>query len=234
MQKAIFLVTGTDHWTLDDGTKHPTGFWADELVAPHRKFRAAGIDITIATPGAVKPVVDQGSLDPEQTGGEEESKELRKYLDSIDDQLGSAIAIESVDVDDYDLVFVPGGHGPMEDLAVDPQTGRVLTQALDAGKPVSLVCHAPAAMLSARRSDGSWTFDGFEMTGFSNVEEKQAGLADKAPWLLEDRLEKAGGRYESGEAWAPKVVVDRNLYTGQNPASAGPLADRVIQDLPRA
>lgn len=110
----------------------------------------------------------------------------------------------------------------------------MLTQALDAGKPVSLVCHAPAAMLSAKRADGSWTFEGFELTGFSNVEEKQAGLAEGAPWLLQDRLVDSGAKYQSGDAWEPKVVVDRNLYTGQNPASAGPLADRVIEDLPRA
>jgi hypothetical protein len=36
MSKVLFVVTGADHWTLADGTKHPTGFWAEELVAPYR------------------------------------------------------------------------------------------------------------------------------------------------------------------------------------------------------
>jgi putative intracellular protease/amidase len=29
----------------------------------------------------------------------------------------------------------------------------------------------------------------------------------------------------------PCVVVDGKLYTGQNPASAKPLAERIVQDL---
>jgi len=33
--------------------------------------------------------------------------------------------------------------------------------------------------------------------------------------------------------WKPFTVVDRNLYTGQNPASAGPLAEEVLKVLPR-
>jgi putative intracellular protease/amidase len=94
-----------------------------------------------------------------------------------------------------------------------------------------VVCHAPAAFLAAERSDGSFTFAGYKATGFSNAEETQAGLADKAPWLLQDRLVQLGVDYQEGEPWAPKVVVDRNLYTGQNPASSAPLAQRIIADL---
>jgi putative intracellular protease/amidase len=31
--------------------------------------------------------------------------------------------------------------------------------------------------------------------------------------------------------WKPFTVTDRNLYTGQNPASAGPLAEKVLEVL---
>lgn len=24
----LFVMTGSDHWTLKDGTRHPTGFWS--------------------------------------------------------------------------------------------------------------------------------------------------------------------------------------------------------------
>ncbi len=69
------------------------------------------------------------------------------------------------------------------------------------------------------------------MTGFTNAEEAQVGLAEKAPWLLQDRLVALGAEFEEGEPWAVNVVVDRSLYTGQNPASSGPVAERMLEAL---
>ncbi|MGW2563687.1 type 1 glutamine amidotransferase domain-containing protein [Streptomyces sp. NPDC001514] len=231
MTKVLFIVTGADHWTLNDGTKHPTGFWADELVLPHRAFTAAGFDITIASPEGARPVVDQVSLAPHVVGGPEHARELTDYLDALNETLASPRRLEDVDPDDYDMVFVPGGHGPMEDLAVHEPTGRILTTMLDSGRTVVIVCHGPAAMLAARHADGTWPFAGYRMTAFTNEEETIGGLARKAPWLLEDRLAAAGAQLENSVALTPNVVVDRNLYTGQNPMSAAPLAERVVADI---
>jgi len=36
--KILCVLTGSDHWTLADGTKHPTGFWAEELLSPLQVF----------------------------------------------------------------------------------------------------------------------------------------------------------------------------------------------------
>ncbi|CCW11381.1 ThiJ/PfpI family protein [Rhodococcus aetherivorans] len=229
MTKVLFVVTGADHWTLADGTRHPTGFWAEELIEPYRVFTDAGFDITFATPGGRTPVVDEASLAPDAAGGEERSDELRQTLADLKPVLDSPTVLEDVRAEDYDLVFVPGGHGPMEDLAVSEPFGRLLGNFLDADKLVSVVCHAPAALLPARRADGGWLFDGYRMTGFTNEEETQAGLAEKAPWLLEDRLRESGAQFSAGPAWQPHVVVDRRLYTGQNPASSREVAERVVE-----
>ncbi|MEV6652535.1 hypothetical protein [Streptomyces sp. NPDC051219] len=64
MSKILFVMTGADHWTLADGTRHPTGFWAEEAVAPYEAFKAAGHEIVVATPGGVVPTLDKGSLAP--------------------------------------------------------------------------------------------------------------------------------------------------------------------------
>ena len=71
MAKILFVLTGADHWTLADGTQHPTGFWAEEAVAPYEAFRPAGHEIVVATPGGVVPTVDKGSLAAEVNGGQE-------------------------------------------------------------------------------------------------------------------------------------------------------------------
>lgn len=230
MSKILFVVTGADQWTLADGSKHPTGFWAEEAVAPYKAFKAAGHEIVVATPGGVVPAVDRGSLAPEANGGQEAADEVAAALDGFT-ELKHPVKLAEVDLADYAAVFYPGGHGPMEDLAVDADSGRLLVTALEIGMPLGVVCHAPAAMLAATRDDGTNAFAGYSLTGFTNAEETQAGLADKAKWLLQDRLVEAGADFQEGEPWAPKVVVDRNLVTGQNPASSAPLAAELLKKL---
>ena len=100
---------------------------------------------------------------------------------------------------------------------------------LDDDKVVAAVCHGPAGLLSAMRPDGTWAFAGRQLAGFTNDEGTQAGLADKAPWLLEDRMRKAGGEMQGGPAWQPLSVVDDNVVTGQNPASSGEVAEKRIR-----
>ncbi|HEX4110277.1 MAG TPA: type 1 glutamine amidotransferase domain-containing protein [Solirubrobacteraceae bacterium] len=229
MIKVLMAVSGAHAWTLADGTDYPTGFWAEELVAAHRVFRDAGWEVTIATPQGRTPAVDANSLLPEYTGADEATiAELKRYLDELAPELEHPATLESVDPGAFDVLFLPGGHGPMQDLAVSSRMGAVLTEMLDAQKVVASVCHASAALLSADRPDGSWAFSGYRLTGFTNAEEEAVGLAPKAAWLLESRLRERGASFEGGELWAPHIVSDRNLYTGQNPASSQPLAEQIV------
>jgi len=228
MTSVLMVLSAADQWTLRDGSSHPTGVWAEELVEPHRQFTAAGFEITLATPGAVPPTFDAGSLTAAAAGSDERVAEITDYLDSIAPALASPVALDSLAAADFDVVFYPGGHGPMQDLAVDARSGRILVEALATGNPLAVLCHAPAAMLAATGADGAWPFAGYRMTGFSNAEERLGGLAEKAPWLVEDRLVELGADFSAGAAFRPHTVVDRNLFTGQNPASSAELATAVI------
>ncbi|MBP5941749.1 type 1 glutamine amidotransferase domain-containing protein [Streptomyces acidiscabies] len=214
MAKILFLMTAADQWTLADGTTHPTGFWAEEAVVPYEAFQAAGHEVTVATPGGAVSPVDRNSLD---------SDEIKEGLEKATG-LREPIALTDVRLEDYDAVYVPGGHGPMEDLAVDADSGALLTRAVGSGMPVAVVCHGPAALLAAVKGDGTNAFAGYRVAAFTNEEERIGGFADKAKWLLVDRLTEAGLRVESGAPWAPYTVTDRNVLTGQNPASSAPLA----------
>ncbi len=234
MTSVLFVVTGADHWTLADGTAHPTGFWAEELAVPHRLFREAGLDITIATPGGVAPVPDAVSLTPEANGGQERAGEIAGYLRAISGELDKPAVLEEVDLGDFDIVFYPGGHGPMEDLARNEHSGRLLTAALRSGKPLGVLCHAPAALLAARDQEGRWPFAGYRLTGFTNAEEAAVGLAAKAAWLVQDRLTELGADFREAAPFSAHIETDRNLYTGQNPASSEPLARALIQALRQA
>lgn len=119
----------------------------------------------------------------------------------------------------------------MEDLAQDATSGKLIADALEGSKPVAIVCHGPAALLPARTSAGEPVVAGRKITGFSNEEEKAAGKADKAKWLLEDRLRELGADVSTGPAWQPFTVVDGDLLTGQNPASSEALAKKLLERL---
>jgi putative intracellular protease/amidase len=118
----------------------------------------------------------------------------------------------------------------MEDMWRDADSGRLLVAALASGKPLAIVCHAPAAMLATRRN-GVSPFAGYRVTAYTNDEEDAVGLRVKAPWTVEDELVKMGVDFSRGAIWKPYTVVDRNLYTGQNPASAAPLAQQILDAL---
>jgi putative intracellular protease/amidase len=233
MTSVLMILTGANVWTMKDGTPHPTGFWMEEFVRPHKTFTEAGFEVSIATPQGRIPTVDPLSLALEYNHDDAAQVESQKaFLDSLKPQLENTLVLGDLDPEDFDVMFVVGGHGPMQDLAVDPDIGRLIAAFLgDPNKILAAVCHGPASFLSAHDSDGNWLFKGRTLTGFSNAEETQATFAGNAPWLLEDRLRLAGAIYEADPAWTPHVLTDGNLVTGQQNYSAQAVADAVIEVL---
>jgi len=138
------------------------------------------------------------------------------------------------EIAEFDAVFAPGGHGPMVDLADNPDVARLLRILHEKAAPIAALCHGPAMLLSApEREDGQWLFDGYRMTCFTDEEEDQTvpgrlGL----PWYVDTALKNAGAVFDDGpSAWTSHVVVDRNLITGQNPSSTEATADAVLKAL---
>jgi putative intracellular protease/amidase len=150
---------------------------------------------------------------------------------------GHPVALSSLtdaELAGFDAVFAPGGHGPMVDLADNPDVGRLLLALHRKHAPIAALCHGPAMLLSApERAGGQWLFDGYRLTSFTDEEEDQTetGLLGMA-WLLDVALKNAGAVFDDGPAaWISHVVVDRNLITGQNPGSTEATADAVIKKL---
>ncbi|MFF2436009.1 type 1 glutamine amidotransferase domain-containing protein [Streptomyces sp. NPDC058107] len=230
MSEILLVLTGTDHLTLTDGTEHPTGFWAEEFTAPYQAFTEAGHRVAVATPGGVVPTVDPVSLTPEGNGGPAGAAATAAAVEAAA-ELRNPLTLADVDPGRYAAVFYVGGHGPLQDLAQDTDSARLLRAVHAAGTPLGVVCHGVAALLATEDEDGLSPFTGYRLTGFSAAEERQTGLADRLPWLLEERLVSLGGIYSAGEPWTPHVVVDRTLHTGQNPASSATLAAALLKTL---
>lgn len=224
---AHILMVLTSHDQLGD-TGKKTGFWLEEFAAPYYVFKDAGAEITLASPKGGQPPLDPKSNEPDA-----QTDATRRFKADADAQkrLAHTLTLASVNAEDFDAVFYPGGHGPLWDLADDAQSIAVIEKTFAAGKPLALVCHAPGALRQATAPDGTPLVRGKKVTGFTNTEEEAVQLTKVVPFLVQDMLKSHGGEYSKGADWAPYVLTDGNLITGQNPASSEPAAKALLKHL---
>jgi len=202
--------------------KRPTGFFFPEIAHPYEVFDQNGIAMEFVSPLGGKPSEDgYDEKDPAQLAFRK-SKAIHR--------LGRSRKLSEVDVLDYDAIFIPGGLGPMVDLAKDPDVKLAVARAWNAGMIVAAVCHGPVGFLGVKLEDGTPLVSGRRLTSFSNAEEDGYASED-VPFRLETALVAEGARFESTAVWQPKIVLDGRLMTGQNPASAGPLAQAIVEAL---
>lgn len=224
------LMVLTSHDQLGE-TDIKTGFWLEEFASPYFVFKDHGFNVTLASPQGGQPPLDPKSDELDfQT---EATARFRK--DELAQQaLANTRRLDSLNTSNYDAVFYPGGHGPLWDLVKDKHSLSLIEDFYQKGKPVGLVCHAPGVLRNAKNADGEPLVKGQRVTGFSNTEEAAVGLTEVVPFLVEDMLKVNKGLYHKGEDWGSYVEVDKNLVTGQNPASSEATALRMIKILESA
>ena len=218
------LMVLTSHDRLGD-TGRKTGFWLEEFAAPYYVFRDAGADITLASPGGGQPPIDPSSDDE---GAQTDDTRRFKRDNDAQKHLATTLKLSDLTADGFDAIFYPGGHGPLWDLAEDPDSKRLIEAFAAADRPVGAVCHAPAVFRHTVGTDGKALVSGRRVTGFTNTEEAAVGLSDIVPFLVEDMLKANGGRYAKGADWASFVQRDGKLVTGQNPASSAATAQEIL------
>lgn len=220
MKKILIAVTNTSRMG-DSNNIVETGVWLEEFAVPFYAFKAAGLDITVASPlGGVSPI-DPASL---------ECKNPTEW-DYTKKDLDNTAKLADIDYKTYDAIFIPGGHGPMFDLAQDMLLGEIVSYFYNSHKIVSAVCHGPAGLINAKTKTGDSIIKGMQVTCFTNEEEKLVQKDKFVPFMLESKLRQLGAYFNEAAPWTENVVVDANLITGQNPESAKMLAEMVIKKL---
>lgn len=227
MSKRILIIT-TSHSKMGE-TDKKTGVWAEELATPYFALVDAGMDVEIASPKGGPVPFDPSSIKPP---GQNDAVIERLLNDEQAQRKTKATKVVSeIEISDFDAVFFPGGHGTMWDLPTDAGVTRAVETAFASGKLVASVCHGAAGLVSAKGSDGRPVVEGKRVNAFTDAEEKEAGLVEVVPFLLESRLRELGGRFEGAENWQAFVVRDGQLITGQNPQSSERVAQEVIKAL---
>ncbi|WP_299585070.1 type 1 glutamine amidotransferase domain-containing protein [uncultured Microbulbifer sp.] len=255
----LVVMSDASEMMLKGGTKYETGFYSNELMEPVKIFLDEGHTLTFASPKGMAPTLDVNSdildhykKDQEYYDAHNSLLEELKITDPNNSPVVSFSRIEQIGIENFDAIFVPGGHAPLADLVANEKLGKFLIHFNKKGKPTGLVCHGPAALLSALpnskefeasmkrgeepKSVTGWIYENYDLTSFSNTEEATATKyylkGDELFYTPEDALTYAGGDYKRSKAdWGEKVVVDRELITGQNPASAVGVANKMLKML---
>ncbi|WP_416730684.1 type 1 glutamine amidotransferase domain-containing protein [Fictibacillus sp. JL2B1089] len=219
MSKHILMVVTTAD---NMNNEHSTGLWLSEFGEAYVEFANAGHKITVASPKGGKAPVDDRSLEGEVP---QEILDTAKYLENT-------LKLEDInDLDGFDAIFLPGGHGTMFDLPENTKLQEIIRDLYEQNKVVAAVCHGPAGLVGVKLSDGTPLVAGKKVTAFTDAEEVATTLDQYMPFLLETRMRELGAHFVAAENWSDHVQRDGQLITGQNPQSTVSVAKEVLKQL---
>lgn len=217
------LVIATNHGVLDVGK--PTGVFSSELTVPYYAFLDAGMQVDVASPrGGVIPV-DPMSLKPVLR-----CKADDRFLadDVLRAKVQSSLAVDALDVADYDLVFLAGGWGAAFDFGVSKPLADQMTAAAGLDLVIGGICHGPLGLRNAKTADGHPLLEGRKVSAVTDKQVRELRITS-TPMHPEKELRKTGALFESStrfrDPFANHWVADDNLVTGQN-QNAGPMVAR--------
>ncbi|MFK7000970.1 type 1 glutamine amidotransferase domain-containing protein [Flavobacterium oreochromis] len=205
-----------------------TGSWFTELAAPYYILTDAGYEVVLASPNGGAAPIDLLSMKAPFT---------TPYTDKfLNDPVAMFAAkttrkLRNIDYNTFDAVFFPGGYGLLTDLASDQYVIKLIRDFYESGRPIAMVCHAPAILRDVKLTNGKYLVEGKNLTGFKDAEDAEIELDRHLLFSLEQELKRRGANYKSVANWQPNVVVDGPLMTGQSPASAAPLAETLKERL---
>jgi putative intracellular protease/amidase len=186
-------------------------------------FRENRIELTFASPrgGAV-------ALDPLSIDSVEKDDRLKNRLKEDREfmmKLGHTYPISWVDLEEFDIVLVPGCHGALFDLSEHPDVAKAITTVYNRGGYICCIGHGCAALINAKASPHypsttpnptEYLIKNKKITCYTNEEEKQKRYEEYLPFMLEDKLEERGAKVEHGKPFQSFVITDERLITAQS------------------
>lgn len=223
MKRVLFITTS--HKDLgDSGVK--TGVWLEEVAAPYYRLREESIHVEIASVNGGNIPIDPLSESKDWMTEDTIRFKADKTAMSL---MNTSLSLREVNPSEYDLVYFPGGHGPMWDFVNNPLLNNMLQHFIQEDKVIAAMCHGVSVLVDALDTDGNVFVKGRKITSFADSEEIGVGADKLVPFLLESKLTEIGGIYSKGNDFSSYTVVDKKLITGQNPASSSEMAQKMIE-----
>jgi putative intracellular protease/amidase len=225
MKKILLIVTNIGHY--ESGLE--TGLWLSELTHIYHTAKEKKWVVTIASPKGGDVPIDPESLKPLVL-----DKISRSYYENpaFISELNHSKSLLEVQNEDFDCVYLAGGHATMYDFPDDVMMQNIVRRQYESGKIVAAICHGVGGLINVKLSDGTYLITGKSMTGFDWFEETIARRKREVPFNLEASIVERDAHLK--KAFIPmtsNVIVDGNLITGQNPFSSKEMAEVVAKEL---
>ena len=218
------MIITTSHEQLGD-TGRKTGTWLEELAVPYYLFKDAGADITLAS-----PLGNRIPIDPKSESIIASTSTIRRFQKDLEvaSWIAHSIPLNTLRAADFDMVFLPGGHGAIWDFTDNIPLMQLLEDFDHQGKIMGFLSYGASVLVSMKNSSGEPFVKGKDLTAFSNGEEILAGLAGIIPYSLESKLTASNAYYSRAANYVCHTIVCGHMITGQNPSSSADVAKKML------
>lgn len=217
-KKVLFVVTSHEKM---GNTSRKTGLHLGEVSHVYKPIHDAGYEVDIVSPKGGKTYMYGTDMnDSLNTWFVRNSTAYYK--------LTHTLTPKEINPSDYAAVYYVGGHGAMWDLPDHTAIKNITKNIYENNGIVAAVCHGTSGLINIQLSDGVYLIQGKKLTSFTDNEERATKQDKVVPFLLESTLKKRGAIFHSTNNWQKNVVIDQQLVTGQNPASAYPMAQEIV------
>lgn len=231
------LIVTTSHSVLNkpgEITGRATGVFGSEMTIPYYEFLDANMQVDVASIEGGEIPIDPSSF----LYFIKEDADKRYLKDEIfQAKVKNSIPLTEVDFKEYDVVFFAGGWGAAYDMAQSKLLAEKVSEAYyDSEVIYGSVCHGALAFVEARDSTGEYLIKGRTMSGVTQKQLDQLGIAF-TPKHPEEELKKAGANFQANhkrmDFFATITVVDeeKRFVTGQNQNSGHETSQLILKTL---
>lgn len=207
--KILLVITNVSK-TSKNGLE--TGFHLAEFTHAYEFFISHGYEVVVGSPKGGACTITSDHPGDKINSEFKENPERMKLL-------STTIALKELVNSKFDAIYVAGGHGAMFDLANNNDLASIINSTHESGGVVASVCHGPASLVGLMDREGGHLVKGKHLTSFTNEEEQDTPFFDDIPFLLQSELERQGAIFLKSKKRQPRLTIDGNFITGQNPES---------------
>lgn len=235
--KILLIATQERYLHMAGGEFFSTGNHPVEMLLPMIHLDAAGFDIDIAT-------ISGDSVKFEMWAYPQEDEAVRRIYDKYKQKIRSPLNLQDVwgkgfsKETPYIGVFIPGGHGVLNDIPQSATVGNILRWAHGNQRYFITLCHGPASMLAAnvgKPENEKFIYDGYKVDVFPDSLDAKANIdigyiPGKMSWLVGEELRKLGVQ-PLNEGISGATHHDRYVLTGDSPLASNNLGKLAAKTL---
>ena len=217
--KVLVIGTEMDLLKMQNGTFFRTGNHPYELFVPLLHFVEAGFDIDFATPTGLPMKLEEWAMPEDDEAVMSIAKRLKPKMDAPLDLRSVALSLDKHS--EYIGVYIPGGHGAINDLPFSEAVGKVIHWCAQHNRTMITICHGPAALLAFEHTypSAEFPYKGYNLSAFPDFMDKllptTGYIPGPMPWYFGEKLKNIGLNIVNKIATG-KVIQDRKLITGDS------------------